>query len=62
MRTDQEAEINKRQRFKGSTHIGGCIKLDDSEEQKQVKDLVAYFPLEVCKNVVFKLPERRIQT
>lgn len=38
------------------------IKLDDSEKERQVKDLVAYFPLEICKNGVFKFQERQILT
>lgn len=39
-----------------------CIKLGDLEKKRQVKDLVAYFPLVICKTEGFKLREKQIQT
>lgn len=58
-RTAQKAEINEGQRFTGSTQRWASVnQLDGWERERQVKDLFAYFLLEISKNWVFKLPER----
>lgn len=58
-RTDQEAEINKRQQFTGLTQWWASVnQLDPREKERQVKDVAASFLLDVSKNWVFKLPKR----